>query len=235
MITIVVVDDDERYLKQTKEIIKKINFQMDQEIETKFYTKYSPSLEKEINKLDLKKIYILDIDLNDTISGLNIAQKIRENDWDSEIIFITNHDKQFENVYRNVYKVFAFIEKFHEFESKLEKNIKLIIKKNFDNKMFTYHNRNVDITIYYRSILYIFCNTEARKLEIVTTNNHYLVSYSLEEMITHLDSRFCIVHRACIINKDHVIEYNWSKGYFVLDNKKEVPLLSKKYKKSVEK
>ena len=69
------------------------------------------------------KIYLLDIELANNASGIQIAKKIREKDWDSQIIFMTNHDKMFETVYRSVYQVFDFIEKFHEFDKRLENDI----------------------------------------------------------------------------------------------------------------
>ena len=77
------------------------------------------SIEK-LNKIiesGIPKIYILDIEIPNSKSGLDVARKIRENDWESEIIFITSHDKMFETAYRNVYEIFDFIEKFHHLES----------------------------------------------------------------------------------------------------------------------
>jgi oligoendopeptidase F len=76
----------------------------------------------------------LDIELNSNLSGINIANKIREDDWESEIIFLTNHDNMFEQVYRSIYKVFNFIEKYHNFEERLSKDLAKIVNKNYDNK-----------------------------------------------------------------------------------------------------
>ena len=53
-------------------------------------------------------------------------------------------------------------------------------------------------------------------------------------MLEKLDDRFCLVHRACIINKSHVQKYNWASKYFTLDNGAKVYMLSKKYRKEVE-
>ena len=46
-------------------------------------------------------------------AGLDIAREVRKDDWDSEILFITNHDKMYDTVYESLFKVFCFIRKFH--------------------------------------------------------------------------------------------------------------------------
>lgn len=233
MIRVIVVEDEEKYQKNVKDVIAKISFELDLDYKISFFKKMDPNLLKEIKDTEGNKIYILDIELEGNDSGIKIAELIRKDDWDSEIIFITNHDKMFETVYRNVYNVFDFIEKFNDFDLKLEKDIKKIIKMNFDNKMFVYKTRNIDLHIYYRNILYIYRDNSERKLVIVTPNNSFMVSFTMAEMMKNLDKRFRICHRACILNIEHVEEYNWNKGYFILDNKKMVHMLSKKYKKDI--
>ena len=109
---------------------------------------------KEIKKIDEHKIYILDIELANKVSGISIAKLIREVDWESEIVFVTNHDKMFESTHRSIYEVFDFIEKFHDFDKRLKRDIKEILKRNFDNKMFKYNANNVELNVYYRAILY---------------------------------------------------------------------------------
>ena len=86
--------------------------------EIKVFDKYDVNLKKVIEDTSEVKIYILDIELGDKVSGIQIAKKIRNFDLEDEIIFITNHDHMFEEVYRSVYKVYDFIEKFNNFEAK---------------------------------------------------------------------------------------------------------------------
>ena len=69
----------------------------------------------------------MDIELETKTNGIEIAKMIREKDWESEIIFITSHDKMFETVYRSVYQVFNFIEKFYNMESRLDKEERKIL------------------------------------------------------------------------------------------------------------
>ena len=233
MIKIVIVEDEELYKKQIKDIINKIIFKMNEEIDVEYHTKYDKKLERTINDNSIRKIYIMDIQIEGSTDGIQIAKKIRNNDWESEIIFITSHDKMFETVYRSIYQVFDFIEKYNSMSQRLEKDLNIIFKKNFDNKMLIYNNRLFDLKIYYRSILYIYREKDERKLVIVTDTNKFKIGISLAEMLELLDDRFKQCHRSCIINTQRVQKYDWNNGLFILDTKEEVYFLSKKYKKEV--
>ena len=233
MIKFVVVDDDKEILSEVKDIIREVTFDSDEEIVIDTYSKYDSKLDKEINNNNERKIYILDIELDGNKSGIQIAESIRSIDWENQIIFMTNHDKMFETVYRKVYEVFDFIEKFHDFKSRLAKDLKTIISKNYDNKLFVYRSRNVDLKIYLKNILYIYRDKEERKVVIVTDHNKFTVAMGVQEIMGYLDTSFVIVHRACIVNKKRVQKYNWSEKYFVLDSGERVDMLSKKYKKDV--
>ena len=233
MIKFVVVDDDKKYLTEVRNIIRKVTFDIDEEIKICSFSKYDSNLSKEIENVSERKIYVLDIELEGNKSGIQIAEMIRSNDWESQIIFMTNHDKMFETVYRKVYEVFDFIEKFHDFETRLVKDLKIILDANYNNKLFVYKSRNVDLKIYLKNILYIYRDTEERKVIIITDNNRFTVGLGVQDIMQYLDNSFAIVHRACIVNKKRVQKYNWSEKYFVLDNGERVDMLSKKYKKEV--
>ena len=132
MIKFVVVDDDVKEIEHVKSLIQEIV----DDAKIVSFSKINSELKTEIQNVDEHKIYVLDIELANKVSGISIARLIREVDWESEIIFITNHDKMFESTHRSVYEVFDFIEKFHDFDRRFKKAIKNILKRNFDNKMF---------------------------------------------------------------------------------------------------
>lgn len=227
MIKFVVVDDEEKEIEKVKTLI----YEIVPNAKVLSFSKISSELKSEIHNMDEHKIYVLDIQLANKVSGITIAKLIREVDWESEIIFITNHDKMFESTHRSVYEVFEFIEKFHEFDKKFKKAVKAILKRNFDNKMFKYNANNVELNLYYRAILYIYRDTEERKLVIVTPTNKYKVSMTIKEMLEYLDDRFVQCHRSCIVNKNRVELKNYKEGYFVLDTGDKVYMLSKMNRK----
>lgn len=232
MINIIIVEDEKDTQIKLRDIIRKSELSRE-EISIKYFTKFTAELQKLIKDPSERKIFILDIELEGNVSGIDIARYVRENDWESEIIFITSHDKMFETAYRNTYELFDFIEKFHHLESRLKNDLKIIYKKSFDNRMFKYSNRNVNIQVFYRSIKYLTRDKETRKLIVCTDNNDYNLNINVTDSLDLLDDRFKMTHRACIVNTDRVQEYNWTKGYFVLDDGTKVNMLSKKYRKEI--
>lgn len=234
MIKYIVIDDDQKELERVDKIINKIVFKTETDYEVEKFTKYNSELEKLIKDNSMGKVYIIDIELDKKKSGLDIAREIREIDWDSEIIIITNHDRMFETVYKTIYKVFNFIEKFDNMETRLEQDLKTIIRKNDDKKKFVYKNNKISLQIYLKDILYIYRDTIERKLVIMTTNNRYFVNMTIQNLLDLLDSRFKQVHRACIVNDERVRLYNWNEGYFELDNAEKVYMLSKTFRKEEE-
>lgn len=230
MTKFIIVDDDEKEILHVSSLIHEVTKDA---IILKF-SKVTSELKKEIMNIDEHKVYVLDIELANKMSGISIAKMIRNADWESEIIFITNHDKMFESAHRNVNEVFDFIEKFHDFDKRFKKDLRAILKRNFDNKMFKYSAANIDLNLYYRSILYICRDKEERKLIIVTPKNKYKLNMTFEQIMELLDSRFVQCHRSCIVNKNRVEELNYKDGYFVLDNGDKVYLLSKMNKKLLE-
>lgn len=229
MIKFIVVDDDPAEIRHIRDLLSKI---VAVENEVKTFSKLNSELKKEILNVDTRKVYILDIELNDKISGINIAKLIRDVDYESEILIITNHDNMFESTYKSVYEIFDFIIKFHDFDKHFQKVIKAILKRNFDNKMFTYKANNVELSIYYKTIQYIY--TEDRKLVIVTSSNCYTVNLTMKEILSMLDSRFKQCYRSCIVNVERVCEKNYKDGYFTTDTGDKVYMLSKKYRKDLE-
>ena len=230
MVKFIIVDDDEKEIDRVKSLI----YEVVSDAKILSFSKITSALKAEIQNADEHKIYVLDIELANKVSGITIAKLIREVDWESEIIFITNHDKMFESTHRSIYEVFDFIEKFHDFDKRFKKDIKEILKRNFDNKMFKYDANNVELNIYYRNILYIYRDTEERKLVIVTPNNKYKVSMPIKDMLSLLDDRFVQCHRSCIVNKNRVEVKNYKEGYFILDTGEKVYLLSKMNRKLME-
>ena len=235
MIKFIIVDDDIKFQNNLKELIRRTTFNNEERTEISCFNTYNSDLQHLINDNSQRKVYLLDIDLQCEITGINIALKIREKDWDSEIIFLTYHNGFFEKVYRSICKVFDFIEKYDNMEKRLVKDIKKIINQKYDVKMFKYKNRQIDLQVYLKDILYIYRDTVERKLVMVTTNNKFLINKNISDMLKELDGRFIQTHRSCIANKEHITLFKWKDGCFTLDNKKDIFLLSKKYKEQIEK
>ena len=232
MVKFIVVEDKKENQEKIKKVLVKIGIQINQEYDVKYYEGNNEELAKEIEDTSIRKVYIMDIELDNSISGIEIAEKIREEDWDSEIIFVTSHDKLFEKVHRDVLEVFDFIERFIDMESRLEKDILRIIKKKYDKKTLELKGNNIEVELHLKNILYI--EKEERKSVIHAYGNTFKTSITLEKLQERLDQRFIRTHKGCIANKEHIVEKNYGAGYFLLDTGEKVNLLSKRYRKEIE-
>ena len=231
MLQFILVDDEKIMRDKERQLINEVLFSGNVEYEILEYSHLTDELKTVINNSN-PKVYIMDIDLNSKVSGLDIGKYIRNYDWDSEIIYITNHDKMFEKVFRNIYKVFDFIEKFDSMEERFKNDINQILLRKWDKKKFTYSNNRISFEIYLDDILYLYRDTVERKVAIKTVKgNIFYVNKNINQIIEDLDDRFIQVHRSCIVNKDKVNVYNWANGYFVLDTGERIDMLSKTYKK----
>lgn len=232
----IVVEDERDAQEKIKKLLRKISVQTQIDLEIEYFKNYDEKLQKEIDNTLYPKIYIMDIELDGEVSGMEVAEKIRDNDWDSEIIFVTTHDKFFDKVHRQILEVFDFIEKFQDMENRLEKDIKLILSKKADKKLLKIKGNHADVEIYMRNILYILRDKEERKSIIYTDTDDvtFKVSNSLIDLLDRLDSRFVQTHKSCIANKNRMVERNYAKGYFILDNGKKVDYLSRKYRKGID-
>ncbi len=230
MIKFIIVEDDEKWIDEYEKIINKVFFKSSKEYNIFTFTKYTKELKNIIEDNSEQKIYLMDLDLETSkVNGMDILREIREEDWDSEIIVLTNHDRMFETVHKEIYKTFDFIEKFDNLDKRLKKDLEKIEKQKYDKEKFVYESRKISLQLYLKDIIYIYRDTIDRKLVIKTTKNEFTVNLSIFEILDKLDSRFVQCHRSCIINEDRIVMKNYVDGTFTTDTGEVVPMLSKKY------
>lgn len=232
---IVVIEDDEKIRNQIDKIIKEFSFENECDIDTLFFNRYDKNLKEEILSVQYPKVYITDIELKNSISGIEIAKRIRAVDWDSEIIFITSHDSMFEQVHRNLLEVFEFIEKFQDFENRLKRDLKMIYRKKNDKKVLKISGKKVSVELYMKNITHVIREKEDRKVVIHTNNDvEFRVNATLQEIKDQLDNRFVQTHKSCLVNKDFIVSKNYSQGYLDLSTGLRLYYLSRNYKSEVE-
>lgn len=231
MIKFIIVEDDKKWSEEYERVVNNVFFKSDKDYDIYTFTKYCDELKKIIHDNSEQKVYIMDLDLNNSKpTGMDILREIREDDWDSEIIVVTNHDRMFETVHKEIYKTLDFIEKFDNFEDRLKRDLKKIDKQKFDKGKFIYNSKKISLQIYLKDIQYIARDSVDRKLIIKTTNNEFIVNLSIQEILEMLDERFKQCHRSCVINEDRVVEKNYIKSYFMTDTGEVVPLLSRRFR-----
>lgn len=232
MIKIVIVEDEENWIELYEKVINEVLFESNKEYKIYTFKKYNSELKSIINDNSEPKIYLMDLQLDIKHTGMDILREIRQKDWDSEIIVLTNHDRMFETVHKEIFKTFDFIEKFDDIEKRLKRDIKKIISMKDDYDKFIYETRKISLQIYLKDIIYIYRDTIDRKLVIKTTNNEFIVSMTFQNILKYLDKRFKQCHRSCVINEDRIEKKNYVEGYFITDTGEKVDMLSKKYRES---
>ena len=136
MFEFIVCDDQVMFSKGIVKLIDSIFMKNSFDYTVKSFTDYNDNFE-EIIKIKGSKIYILDIELNNGISGIDIARKIREYDWSSTIIMLTSHSEMGYDVLKAQIMVLDFISKFEDYKLRLTQLIEKIIEKerrNYDEK-----------------------------------------------------------------------------------------------------
>lgn len=122
MMKFVVYDDEEVFrsnvIKSINKIMKKVN--MDYSIDE--FSKYNTRMQKVINE-DCPKIYVMDIEIPNGLSGIDVARKIRTEDWDSIIILVTSHVDMGYDALKAQIMLLDFISKYNDCNINLEKTI----------------------------------------------------------------------------------------------------------------
>ncbi len=231
MLKVIVIENDNKMINIIKTLLRKLSISYNFDLNTTFYQKQTFELNQEIKDSENPKLYLISTEINSFLDGVSLAKTIREEDWDSEIIFYSQNKPDFFTIYQQVKKIFSFLLVNESFETNLEKNIVEIYKKKFDYQFFHIQNNNLEYTIYLKNILYITRDKEERKIIIKTLNLDLKINGSLTKILEQLDSRFIQTHRCCLANKDHIIKYDYGQNYFLLDTGEVVNLLSKNYRK----
>ena len=123
----------------------------------------------------------------------------------------------------------------------IEDNGVIVINSTFKNNNAKDHGgagfisgNNVELELHMKNILYIV-KEDKKSVIHAFESNEFKTSLTLEKLLELLDDRFIRTHKSCIANKDRIVEKNYAKGYFILDTGEKVDLLSKKYKKEIDK
>ena len=161
------------------------------------------SAEDAINSNTTYNIAFLDIEIG-SITGLDIAKKLKNNNKNIIIFFITSYEKYIDDAA----DLFAlrFLQKpldYSRFYSGLDKAIELI---NEDIVKFYLKDENKIIRLKSNKIIYI--ETLNHKTKIVTITKTYYSSKLIDEWekdLTH--TSFSRVHKIYILNMDYVSEY----------------------------
>ena len=197
-----------------QEIILKLIGSSNEQYRIIVIKKYDRKQIKEIMNLEGRKIFILDIEVPGK-SGLDLAREIRKiyDDWDSQMIIVTNHHQFESNRFMGRLLMLDFVSKYYNCEEQLKEALKDAIHILDKGKFFSF---TVDGELYkipYSSILYIEKDKDEEKVLIVTKTMKKIVKNSISKIWKELekDSNFFKSSRSCIINTHNITRVNFDK------------------------
>lgn len=196
---VAIVDDDLGAIEYLDEKIKNIS-------DIKIVKKYT-SIDKFVDdvKFGYKyNIVFMDIDLKKDKTGIEFASELNEIDSEMQIIFVTGYNERFsQHIFTRNCNLCGFLVKpvDDNLLMKMVGNALEQIKKNNQEKMAFYHNRQIrslaykDIVYMESKAHYVFINTMTEKLKIVD---------KLERIRTTLPKYFLDSHKSYTVNMNYI-------------------------------
>lgn len=169
-------------------------------------------------------VVILDIDLNNEMSGLKLAEAIRKYNKSIYIIFITGHLEFGLVAYK--YKTFDYIAKPLTLERLQETILRLFDDVSNNNPKYIRLNHNKTI-IPENSVNFI--QKDGMKLVFTTDTRKYEVYNSFNKIEAILPKQFVRCHKSYIVNLDKIDNINISTNTISFDNNEKC-YIGPKYK-----
>ena len=185
----------------------------------------------EYSKLNDVNVFILDIDLKNKVTGIDVANQIRELNKDVYFIFITAHYEYIMLAYKC--KTFDYITKPIS-KDKVEETILRLMDdiNNVSNKNSFLRLNNKNTIINKDSINFI--KRDGMKLVFYTDTRNYEVYSSFKKIEEDLPSNFVRCHKSYIANIDKISDVRMADNTIAFSNNKdELCYIGPKYKNTL--
>lgn len=229
----VIYDDQEEFLERSNSVIEKVVSSIDLKYKIKKFSTFNSELEKIIKDTSKNKIYILDIEVKDSISGIEVAKMIRKNDWNSIIIMVTSHTELGYEALKSQIMLLDFISKYNNWETNLTIDLENAITQINNKKILILESSGMTYRIHTDDILYVLKDSTERKCMIKTTYDEIIVTKNISDIGNLLDKRFYLSHRSCYINLTKVRSIDWRKSIITFTNGITIDYLSREKKKGL--
>lgn len=223
MLNFVLCDDSKAALNRLSKMLESIFIQNNLDGQIVLSTQKPSDLLAYV-KNNPVNVVILDIDLNNDISGLKIAELIRKYDKNIYIIFTTGHLEFGLVAYK--YKTFDYIAKPVSSERLRETILRLYDDIFADNPKYIRLDNNKTI-IPENSVRYI--QKEGMKLIFTTDTRTYEVYSSFSKLEPILPKQFIRCHKSYIVNLDKIHNINFSSN-IISFNEQQKCYIGPKYK-----
>ncbi len=232
MADFVICDDEKDIRSKIRKMIDRIYMNNDEFYRVNEFDSFDKKFANLIND-STPKIYILDIEIKGDLSGIDIARKIRANDWESVIIFVTTHNELGYQALKAQIMLLDFISKFDNFEKNLENTLKTAIQMVNNRKTLLFNFDGISYVVHTNDILYVMKDTVDRKCIIKTTYNEIEVNKTLSYFIDVLNDNFYLSHRSCLVNTNKISKIDWKENIIYFINGDKIDLISRDRRKGL--
>ena len=218
---IAVCDDDVAELRQTTEVINRTFSNLNLEFNVDEYVSGYEVL-KNIRNYD---IVFLDIELKKSgINGIEIAKRVKTENQNCIIIFVTNYEEYIDDVIDEY--AFRFWQKPVE-EYRLKKSIKVMLERMKILKIEESETKK-EVSIPVKNIIYI--TPKKRNCRIIMTDREIISVESFRDIRDKLaEGDFCECHGSYCVNLNYVEGYDKSYVYLCSENQKYTVDMSRRY------
>jgi len=157
-------------------------------------------------------LYLLDVDLQSDINGIELAAKIKKMDVSATIVFITTYSEMMHYVFRLKIEAMEYILKDsppEEIEQRVIECMRVAYQRFLDgkhtkSKYFTVKIGEQKLNILYDDILFFESNTSRRNKILLHKSNSILEFYGTISDVSNLGPPFCKCHQSFVVNVNYV-------------------------------
>lgn len=222
---IVICDDSESDALAAKEVIKRTAQELHIKTEFDIYSNAADVERKLLIKKEPADILILDIDMPE-ISGLELAERIRAENLDMIIIFLSAHE---EFVFQAIeFQPFRYIRKMRlETEMPIAIQAAVNVLEISSDKQIILYTEEGEKAVMISEIMYF--EAEKHKTYIYLKNGgciHARRSIAELHQLINKES-FIMIHRSCVVNTDYV--KNMQNCLLILKNDEQLLVSRRKF------
>lgn len=214
MLPIYLCDDNTDFLKLLQTQIE--NIIMIENLDMKIKGVFTSPKEL-LSKISTKEpaLYFLDLEFHHIEDGLTLACDIRKIDPRGFIVFVTAHSEAVPLTFSYKTEAMDYIVK--DDISNLKERIRHCLTNALERFASPENHIHATLTckvgdsvknLLLHNIISIQSSHKSHKTQIFTTSGMLEVNHSMKELFESLDSRFLYAHRSCIVNINHILEYN---------------------------
>ena len=229
MLNFALCDDNKQTIQKLSDLLESIFIKHNFDAAVSFSCT-KPEEILEYSKLNDVNVFILDIDLKNRITGIDVANQIRELNKDVYFIFITAHYEYIMLAYKC--KTFDYITKPIS-KDKVEETVLRLMDdiNNISNKNTFLRLNNKNTIINKDSINFI--KRDGMKLVFYTDTRNYEVYSSFKKIEDDLPSNFVRCHKSYIANIDKISDVRMADNTIAFSSMDELCYIGPKYKKTL--